>query len=71
MTHRPTWVEIDLNAVSNNFNCIKNKVRSNTTVIAIVKANAYGHGIEEISKRLVQNGVDMFGVATVEDAVRL
>ncbi|MGR3218609.1 MAG: alanine racemase, partial [Candidatus Anammoxibacter sp.] len=47
------------------------KVRSNTTVIAIVKANAYGHGIEEISKRLVQNGVDMFGVATVEDAVRL
>ncbi|MGR3178295.1 MAG: alanine racemase [Candidatus Anammoxibacter sp.] len=71
MKHRPTWVEIDLSAVSNNLNCIKNKVSDGTTIIAVVKANAYGHGIEKISKQLAQKKTDMFGVATVEDAVKL
>lgn len=69
--HRPTWVEIDLNAVSNNLRNIKNKVGQKTKIIAIVKANAYGHGIEKVSKRLASDGVDMFGVATVEDAIKL
>ncbi len=68
---RPTWAEIDLDAVANNINSVRGKVGDNTTIIAIVKANAYGHGIIEVSKRLIRENVDMLGVATVEDAVKL
>ncbi len=69
--HRPTWVEIDLDALAHNLNSIKNKIGKGTSIIAVVKANAYGHGIEKVSKRLEDEGVSMFGVATVEDAVKL
>lgn len=69
--HRPTWVEVDLNAVSGNIKNVRKLVDDNTIIIAIVKANAYGHGIINISKRLEMENVDMFGVATVEDGVKL
>ena len=72
MTHyRPTWAEIDLDAIKYNFNQIKKSVSSHVRIMAVVKANAYGHGITEVSETLSSAGVDYLGVATMDEAVKL
>ena len=66
--------EIDLGALIDNFHKIKNfvkKVNSNIKIIAIVKADAYGHGAVEISKALEKQNVDFLGVAFFEEALIL
>ncbi|MEN6349611.1 MAG: alanine racemase [Syntrophomonas sp.] len=67
---RPTWAEIDLTALQQNLTNIK-KAAAPAKVMAIVKANAYGHGILEISQVCIQQGVDFLGVATLEEALKL
>ena len=42
--HRPTWAEIDLNALAANFQIVRQLVGRDVKVMAVVKANAYGHG---------------------------
>lgn len=69
-TLRPTRVEINLRNLDANLNAIRELV-DNRKIMAIVKANAYGHGLIEISKRLVKDGIDYIGVAFVEEAIRL
>ncbi|MDP8298630.1 MAG: alanine racemase [Candidatus Tantalella remota] len=69
--YRPTWAEIDLEAVRHNLSCIKGILADGMNVMAIVKANAYGHGITEVSRVLVDSGVDYLGVATVDEAIIL
>ncbi len=69
--HRPTCAEIDLGAVKYNYSEIKKLVGSKTKVMAVVKANAYGHGILEVAKTLSGIDVDYFGVATVDEALNL
>ena len=64
-----TWLEIDLNAIKNNYK--KLQQISKTPVMPIVKANAYGHGLEEVSKHLEQAGAEIFGVARIEEALIL
>ncbi|MHC4453920.1 MAG: alanine racemase [Planctomycetota bacterium] len=66
-----TWVEIDLNAIAHNLKAIKRKAGQGTKVLAIVKADAYGHGAVRTSQTLVKNGVDMLGVAFPEEGVEL
>jgi alanine racemase len=68
---RPTWAEIDLDALAHNYHVIKNHVGPGVKVLAAVKANAYGHGAIECSRRLQQEGVDWFGVALPEEGVEL
>lgn len=68
---RPTWAEINIDAVVSNFNEIKKIVGKTVSVLAVVKADAYGHGAVEISKNLVDCGADMLGVATIEEALEL
>ncbi|HEV2837388.1 MAG TPA: alanine racemase [Pyrinomonadaceae bacterium] len=68
---RPTWAEIDLNQLATNFNQIKKRVSSTARVMAIVKANAYGHGAVECARRLANEGADWFGVALPEEAIQL
>lgn len=68
---RPTWAEIDTEAVVSNLNEIKKIIGPDVSVLAVVKADAYGHGAVEISKTLVEAGADMLGVATVEEAMEL
>ncbi|MDI1471280.1 MAG: alanine racemase [Thermodesulfovibrio sp.] len=66
--------EIDLKALINNFQEIKTlvkRVNSNIKIIAIVKADAYGHGAVEISKALENQHVDFLGVAFFEEALIL
>ncbi|MBN1971875.1 MAG: alanine racemase [Candidatus Delongbacteria bacterium] len=64
---RPTRAEIDLSAFVGNYKKIKN----NFSVMAMVKANAYGHGITKISRVLTDLNVDFLGVAYIEEAVYL
>jgi alanine racemase len=70
-SYRPTWAEIDLKAISHNLGCIRGLVDRDVDVMAVVKANAYGHGITQISRRLVKNGINYLGVATVDEALKL
>jgi len=63
------WAEIDLNAIKSNLNAIKSKV-GNRKIIAVVKANAYGHGAIPVARAIVEQA-DMFAVAAVEEAIEL
>ena len=68
---RPTWAEIDLNQLAANFKRIKQRVASTARIMAVVKANAYGHGAVECARRLAAEGADWFGVALPEEAIQL
>lgn len=66
-----TWVEIDLNRVKHNTQII-NQLIGKTKIMAVVKANAYGHGDVEIAKVLQDDmKIDFFAVSSVDEAVRL
>lgn len=68
---RPVWVEINLDNLRFNFRQLKKNISKNTKMMAIVKANAYGHGAMAISRVLVDEGVDRLGVALPEEGVEL
>ena len=70
-TGRPTWAEIDLNALAHNFRVIRNHVGDQVKILAAVKANAYGHGAVECARLLAREGVDWFGVALPEEGLDL
>jgi alanine racemase len=70
-TNRPTWAEIDLNNLAANFRTIKQRVGSETKVMGVVKANAYGHGAVACARRLAAEGADWFGVALPEEGIEL
>src|SRR6185503_10658984 len=68
---RPTWAEIHLDNLAANFKQIKNLVTPAARVMAIVKADAYGHGAVECARRLAREGADWFGVAIPEEGMQL
>ena len=65
------WVEIDLPAIDRNVGRIKQALPPHVRYVAVVKANAYGHGMPEVATRLLQAGVDCFAVANVAEAAML
>src|SRR5688572_20729519 len=69
--NRPTWAEIDLNDLAFNFHSIKEFVGPGIEQMAVVKADAYGHGAIECARRLETEGADWLAVATTEEAVEL
>lgn len=69
--HRPTWVEIDLNALRHNLLAIRKWVGPQIKILGIVKADAYGHGDYEVSRVLLNNGVEMLGIAILEEGIQL
>ena len=66
-----TWAEIDLDAVKYNIKEIRRVADKNAMVMAIVKSDAYGHGVTEISKVLLSNGADRLGVACLDEAIQI
>src|ERR1043165_5031771 len=68
---RPTWAEIDLNQLAANFKQVKNRVGADTRIMAVMKANAYGHGAVECARRLAAEGAYWCGVARPEEAIEL
>jgi alanine racemase len=71
IARRPTWAEIDLSRLAANFNKIKKRVSPAARVMAVVKANAYGHGAVECARALAREGADWFGVALPEEGIEL
>ncbi len=69
-TYDRCYVNIDLDAIKHNIKEVKNKINENTKVMAVIKANAYGHGAVTVGKCL-ENMVDYFGVATIDEAIEL
>ena len=57
------WVEIDVDAIKKNLLAARSLLDEKTRLIAVVKANAYGHGMAETARILFQNGVDFFAVS--------
>src|SRR5574341_2529878 len=68
---RPTWAEISLSALKHNYLTIKNHLTAGAQLMAVVKADAYGHGAVECSRALESIGADWLGVALVEEGVEL
>jgi len=69
--YRPTWAEINLKNLEHNFKTIKLRLDLKTKILVTVKADAYGHGLIPVAKRLVANGVDFFGVASIDEGIKL
>ncbi|MGH9753492.1 MAG: alanine racemase, partial [Blastocatellia bacterium] len=68
---RPTWAEISLSALKHNYLTIRNHLTAPAQLMAVVKANAYGHGAVECARALEAAGADWFGVALVEEGIEL
>jgi alanine racemase len=69
MTSHLTWVEVDLSAIQNNVQQMKRI--AGTRLMAVVKANAYGHGVDAVARAAAQAGADWLGVARVSEGVAL
>ncbi len=69
--YRPTWVEVDLGALGHNYRVLKRRLAPGTKMMVAVKANAYGHGLVEVARALVDVGADYLGVACVDEGVVL
>lgn len=67
---RPTWAEISRSALQHNFRTIEQHVAP-ATVCAIVKANAYGHGLVDCARAFQDAGAEWFGVTGTEEGVQL
>lgn len=65
------WLEINLDNLEHNVNQIKSIIPEECNIMAIVKANAYGHGLVEISKKLNEIGIQNFAVATLSEGITL
>jgi alanine racemase len=70
-SQRPTWAEIDLDNLAFNFRSVKAFIGPEIKYMAVVKADAYGHGAVECAKRLEAEGADWFGVALPEEGLEL
>src|SRR5688572_10169551 len=68
---RPTWVEISLPNVAENYRIIRNLVGPDCAVMAVVKADAYGHGIVEVAKALADAGAEWLGVTSADEGIEL
>ncbi|TXK76892.1 alanine racemase [Paenibacillus sp. N3.4] len=69
--YRPTWVEISLDALRSNIEGFQRVLPAGMKQMAVVKADAYGHGAVEVSKEVIAAGVDYLGVAFFDEALEL
>ncbi|MEK4487432.1 alanine racemase [Psychrobacillus sp. FSL H8-0484] len=69
--YRPTFIEINLQAIESNLKHLKDTLPKHTNIIAVVKANAYGHGDIEVANAALQAGAIQLAVATPEEALHL
>ncbi len=69
--YRPTRAAIDLDALRHNYQVVRTTMRPDWHLLAVVKADAYGHGAIPIARTLEDAGADLFGVAIVEEGLEL
>jgi alanine racemase len=65
------WVEVDLNALIHNVQQLRGLLSANTELMAVVKADAYGHGAVTVARTILQQGVNWLGVATIPEGIEL
>jgi alanine racemase len=68
---RAAWVEVDLDAIAHNVRTLKALTPKGCIFMAVVKADAYGHGAVSVARAALRAGADRLGVATAEEAVEL
>lgn len=68
---RSTCLTVSLRAIENNYRRIRAALNARVKIIAVVKADAYGHGAVPVARRLARAGADMFAVAILEEALAL
>lgn len=69
--HRPTWAEIDLSAIANNIKAMQQRLHNRTRIMAVVKADAYGHGAVRVAEQALEAGASALAVALLEEALEL
>jgi alanine racemase len=69
--YRDTWAEIDLSAIEENISNMKRHIGGSVELIAVVKANAYGHGDSQVAKTALSAGASMLAVAFLDEALAL
>lgn len=68
---RRAWAEISLDNIAENFKIIKSKLNDSCLIMSVVKADAYGHGVEKIAPFFDKLGTDWFAVSNIEEAIQL
>jgi alanine racemase len=68
---RPTWADVSLAALRQNFRTVQKHVGAGVTMCAVVKADAYGHGAVECSRALEAEGARWLGVTSLDEAIPL
>ena len=68
---RRTWAEIDLDALAHNYQQARRKIGPNVKYLGVVKADAYGHGAIQVSRKLEQLGADYLAVSSLDEAKEL
>ncbi|TDO56941.1 alanine racemase [Bacillus licheniformis] len=69
--YRKTWAEIDLTALKENVRNMKRHIGEHVRLMAVVKANAYGHGDAQVAKAALAEGASIFAVALLDEALSL
>jgi len=70
-TRRDSWVEINLNKVEHNISELKKFIPTDKKILAVVKADAYGHGVLMLTPTFIATGISMLGVASLDEARQL
>lgn len=73
MTSRPAWIEVDLGAIKHNINAIRERLGpgGKPAIMAVIKANAYGHGAVEVAREALASGAAWLGVALPQELIEL
>ena len=69
--YRGTYIQVDLDAIAHNTKVLKENTAKDRLMLAVVKANAYGHGLVQVAKVALENGADYLGVAIPEEGEQL
>lgn len=69
--HRDSWIEVNLEYLARNVKTIKSLVKPDVKLLAVVKADAYGHGAVMVTPTMLASGVDMLGVASIDEGLNL
>ena len=65
------WAEVDLEAITHNVRELRRITDPGADLMAVVKANAYGHGAVEVTRKALENGADSLGVARIQEGIEL
>jgi len=68
---RPTWLEVDLEAVAHNVRRVVNMVGPDVSVLSVLKADGYGHGVVRVARTALNNGARYLGVASINEGAAL